>query len=209
MTDTLCIYSEEGNTDFLKTVYDKICHMPNVVGICQDSRDDDFFENLEAGCKNKDQVIFMGHGTSKALYGAAFNPIIDDKCNLDLLKGKQLVLFSCRSAEFLKRYDFHQSLGFGFVPSSLDDARDGNGLHGIPLDDFTSDNIQIIKKYLTNTWIETLDETQTLNPQELYTRLKFNINTGIVNLLISNKKVDKFMTIADILYWIKEDMALC
>ena len=151
MNKILCIYPKDTTTEFLRPVYDAVCAKPHVVGLELDTiEDDDFLEKLSNHLKDAGIVFFLGHGSSTCLYGTNLNPLIEDKMeNIEDLRNKSLILFACRSTEFIKNYHFQDSLGFGFIPTSLDDARDGV-LHGVNLRNIDS---SARKKYFISTML--------------------------------------------------------
>ena len=106
MNNILCIYPKESTTEFLRPVYNAICAKPHVVGLELDTiEDDDFLEKLSDHLADADFVFFLGHGSSSCLYGTNLNPLIDDKMgNIESLRNKSLLLFACKSAEFIKNY---------------------------------------------------------------------------------------------------------
>lgn len=97
-------------------------------------------------CKTDDIILFLGHGSSFALYGSKgnmydkidfvsynaetenpelyyYNENFINKDNWDILKDKRLVCVSCKSNEFGKTlYDngiVHSIIGFGNLPTSI------------------------------------------------------------------------------------------
>ena len=147
MNNILCIYPKDSTTEFLRPVYNAICAKPHVVGLELDTiEDDDFLEKLSDHLADADFVFFLGHGSSSCLYGTNLNPLIDDKMgNIESLRNKSLLLFACKSAEFIKNYHFQDSLGFGFIPTSLDDARDGV-LHSVNLRNIDSSCLDMFRQ---------------------------------------------------------------
>ena len=207
MNKTLCIYPKDTTTEFLRPVYSAICAKPHVVGLELDTiEDDDFLEKLSNHLKDAGIVFFLGHGSSTCLYGTNLNPLIEDKMgNIEGLRNKTLILFACKSAEFIKNYHFQDSLGFGFIPTSLDDARDGV-LHGVNLRNIDSSCLDMFRQAIVRIWHRTLTEVPLEQLATLSNVFSFYTNCEIVDTLLHSKEAPDFKILADMLYYLKEDM---
>ena len=106
MKKTLCLFPKDGTTEFLRPIYNELCKKDNIVGFDDDAiENDDYFEILENHLQEIDSLIFLGHGSGTTLYGTNFNPIIDDKNDyIRYLKGRKLLLFSCKSIDYIDNY---------------------------------------------------------------------------------------------------------
>lgn len=207
MNRVLCIYPNDPTTEFLRPVYNDICEKPNVVGLELDTIEDDFFlDKLSRHLAEADIVYFIGHGSSTCLYGTNLNPLIDDKMgNLCELQNKSLVLFACRSSEFISNHQFQDSLGFGFIPTSLDDVRDGV-LHNLKLKDIDSSAIYMFQQSIVHIWQRTLREVPLEQLLDISNVFSFYTNCEIVETLSHCKTCPDYKTVADMLYYLKEDM---
>ncbi len=207
MNDILCIYPKDATTEFLRPVYNAICAKPHVVGLELDTiEDDDFLEKLSDHLAKAGVVLFLGHGSSRCLYGTNLNPLIEDKMgNIEDLRNKSLILFACKSAEFIKNYHFQNSLGFGFVPTSLDDARDGV-LHSVNLRNIDSSCLDMFRQAIVRIWQRTLTEVSLEQLTTISNVFSFYTNCEIVDTLLHNKETPDFKILADMLYYLKEDM---
>lgn len=207
MNNILCIYPRDVTTEFLRPVYKAICANPNVVGLELDTIDDDeFLEKLSNHLANADVVFFLGHGSSTCLYGTNLNPLIEDKMgNIECLRNKSLVLFACRSAEFIKNYNFQDSLGFGFIPTSLDDVRDGV-LHSVNLRNIGSSCLDMFRQAIVRIWNRTLTEVSLEQLATISNVFSFYTNCEIVDTLLHSKESPEYRILADMLYYLKEDM---
>ena len=207
MNKILCIYPKDATTEFLRPVYNAICAKPHVVGLELDTiEDDDFLDKLSNHLADAGVVFFLGHGSSTCLYGSNLNPLIEDKMgNIEELRNKSLILFACKSADFIKTHQFHNSLGFGFIPTSLDDARDGK-LHRLNLKNLDLSSLSLFQQSIVRIWQRTLRETALEQPAEISHIFSFYTNCEIVDTLLHHKESPDYRLIADMLYYLKEDM---
>ena len=207
MNKTLCIYPKDATTEFLRPVYNAICAKPHVVGLELDTiEDDDFLEKLSNHLADAGIVFFLGHGSSNCLYGTNLNPLIEDKMgNIEGLRNKSLILFACKSAEFIKNYHFQDSLGFGFIPTSLDDARDGV-LHSVKLRNIDSSCLGRFRQAIVRIWHRTLAEVSLEQLATISNVFSFYTNCEIVDALLHSKESPDYRILADMLYYLKEDM---
>lgn len=207
MNKILCIYPKDATTEFLRPVYNDICALPNVKGLELDTiNDDDFLDHLSSALLGSNIVIFLGHGSSTCLYGTNLNPLVDDGMgNIEELRGKSMIIFACKSAEFIKRYHFPKSLGFGFIPTSLDDARDGV-LHNMNLRELDSVGLEMFKKAIVRIWHRTLKEVTFEQMERIPDLFSFYTNHEIVNTLLHHKDYQYYRIVADMLYYLKDDM---
>ena len=118
----VCIFPKDETTDFLLPLYDKLCSL-GFKGLHVDTND-----NIELVIEAIDKakvVVFLGHGTSYSLMGTPFNgdkTNIIHKENISILKDKRIFLLSCRSSEFCETYNLYPSIGFGMMPTGLEDV---------------------------------------------------------------------------------------
>ena len=207
MNKTLCIYPKDATTEFLRPVYKAICAKPHAVGLELDTiEDDDFLEKLSDHLADADGVFFLGHGSSTCLYGTNQHPLLEDKMgNIDGLHNKSLILFACKSAEFIKNYHFQDSLGFGFIPTSLDDAREGV-LHNVNLKNIDSSCLDTFQQAIVRIWSRTLSEVTLEKLAIISNVFSFYTNCEIVDTLLHGKESSDYRILADMLYYLKEDM---
>ena len=152
------------------------------------------------------KIIWLFEGSSTCLYGTNLNPLVDDGMgNIEELRGKSMIIFACKSAEFIKRYHFPKSLGFGFVPTSLDDARDGV-LHNMNLRELNSVGLEMFKKAIVRIWHRTLKEVTFEQMERIPDLFSFYTNHEIVNTLLHHKDYQYYRIVADMLYYLKDDM---
>lgn len=207
MSKVLCIYPKDDSTAFLQPLFEAICTKYNAVGLLGDaSVDDDYLEKLEQLASRAEIIFFLGHGCSHTLYGLNLNPTIcKDNGNIHLLEHKTLILYACRSIEFLQMYNLKPAWGFGFIPTSLDDAQGGQ-LHHLEIKKLEKVDITYFQNALIRIWLKTLDEVDVLDVRNFYHTFSYNTNVEIVNCLTKHQKLPHFRIIADMLYYLKEDM---
>lgn len=207
MNRILCIFPKDATTEFLRPVYNAICALPNVRGLELDTiNDDDFLESLSSSLLDADIVIFLGHGSSSCLYGTNLNPLIDvGMGNIEELRGKSMIIFACKSADFIKKYHFQESIGFGFIPTSLDDARDGV-LHNMNLKKLDPEGLEMFRQSIIRIWQSTLKELSFEQFELIPDIFSFYTNCEIVETLIHHKDYPYYRIVADMLYYLKDDM---
>lgn len=207
MNKVFCIYPQDNSTEFLAPLYEALCEKYSAEGLMGDpTDDDDYLEKLEEDCTNADTIIFLGHGCSKRLYGINLNPIIcKENDNINLLRGKKLILFACRSADFIKEYQLKNAWGFGFVPTSLDEARSGV-LHKLPICKLESVDIYYFKDAINRIWLNSLKYADVFDIHKFYSEFCFYTNVEIVKCLREQQSLPNCRLIADMLYYLKEDM---
>lgn len=209
MGKTFCIYPKDSTTAFLEPVFNAICGGQDVGSVTGDSSDDEFFDSLNKGLQDVslENLIFLGHGSSAKLYGTRFDTLLEDK-DFSLLTNKTIILFSCNSRDFLKKMGATRYIGFGFVPSGLDDINDGTNFHGLNLLQLTGRDWEYVRCKYRKIWVDSLRGFSDFNNVEgLGSRLNLYMNCAIVDVL-EDKTFPNRSLIADMLYYIKEDMVV-
>lgn len=204
MSKILCIFPKDSTTEFLEPLFEELCKKYDATPLLGDPQDDDdYLDKLAELAEQSDTIIFLGHGSSRVLYGVNFNELIHD-CNVDILQDKNLVLFACNSVGFIKKYKLTHALGFGIVPTSHYDAENGK-LHSLPLKNLTILDIGHIQKAIVRIWSRTLVEADILDVSSFYKVFSYYTNVEIVECL-KKREQQNFRLIADILYYLKTDM---
>lgn len=204
MSKVLCIYPKDKTTEFLEPLFDDICKRCSAVPLLGDPQDDDdYLDKLEELAGKSETIVFLGHGSSGVLYGVNFNELIYDY-NVDMLRGKNLVLFACNSVGFIHKFGLTHALGFGIVPTSDYDAETGK-LHSLNLKVLTLPDITYIQQAIVRIWQKTLAETDLSDVRRFYAVFSYYTNVEIVSCL-KNCSHQNFRLIADILYYLKDDM---
>lgn len=207
MNNILCISPIDLSTQFLKPIVESLSLLSGVTLLCGDSTDDEFYEKLESYLKDTcfSTIVFLGHGTKSMLYGSNLN-ILLDTYDLGAINDKSFILFSCYSKELLSRIDAHSYIGFGFIPSGLDDVRDQRFLHNVDLSILSDEDWENIRRIYCEIWLNAIQENNgLLNLKGLGNKLTLNINKHIVKILL-NKYIPERKLYADILYYIGRDM---
>ncbi|MBQ4407570.1 MAG: hypothetical protein II852_11275 [Bacteroidales bacterium] len=208
MKKTVCIYPEDQTTAFLQPVYQHICTNLNAVGFNSDTTDeDDSLEKIYDEIKDAGFVIFLGHGTSKELYGSRFDNIVFNATNINILHNKKVLLVACKSEQFIQKFKLKNAIGFGNMPTSLDDARTFEFIHEISIRNFTSKEINIYKEALIRILIYAISD-EAINDFHLFKeRLKFLTHKEIVECLL-HKESNYYRELTDIIYYIYKDMII-
>lgn len=207
MNNVLCIYPKDNTTAFLQPICDALSDKLNAHVLYGDPiDDDDYLDKLEYEVLDADTVVFLGHGSSKILYGIGQNQLIcSENENVYLLEGKKLILFACRSCEFIHNHNLKDAWGFGFIPTSLDDARDGR-LHNVNTNVLEGVDIDYFKDAIVRIWVKSLNEADVNDILAFYKAFNFNTNVEIVKCLLKHKELPHRRIISDMLYYLKEEM---
>lgn len=109
-------------------------------------------------------IVFLGHGTNERLYGGESLPQFEKKSfiklnEMNIFEGQNLFLLSCNSSGLIQSSyrlsKFNKSIGFGELPTSLQEVENNKRLstEGIleeTIADFKSEIVNIISKALAN-----------------------------------------------------------
>lgn len=208
MKKIVCIYPEDETTAFLQPLYEHICSTLNAVGIHNDTtEDDDTLDKIYAEINDTDCVIFLGHGTSVELYGSRCDNVVFESNNHNLLDSKRLLLLSCNSNQFIKKYEKNDSIGFGFLPTSLDDVRRTRKLHNVDIENIEKIDVDTYNMALVQSLINTISLNTMYDFHLFKERLKFNISREIVSCLIKRDSPN-YRIVADMLYYVYKDMII-
>lgn len=206
MSKTICIFPQDYTTDFLRPLCNYICKEFNATEIAFDTTsDDDPHEVIYKEIKEAQNIFFLGHGRSDCLFASIIDndPIID-RTNITLLYEKRLFLLACRSNEFINKFHLSNAIGFGFLPTSMDDISRSK-LHNLDISHETSKDIDCFKNALIKSLMESLSPETILDFHLFKERFKFNVNRQIIDCLTS-KKASNYRLVADELYYLYKDM---
>ena len=117
MNNVLCIFPKDCTTEFLNPVYEEIISIYTAKGLLGDpTEDDEYLEKLSSEASRADSIVFLGHGSSKSLYGLNFNEIIcEENENIDIFRGKRIILFACKSIDFIRHFNFFSHIVDGIA----------------------------------------------------------------------------------------------
>lgn len=210
MNKVLCIFPQEQTTSFLQPVYNMLVRM-GADGFNHNTveSDDDLQSILHGQIKNSESVIVLCHGCGTCLYGTQGelgfdgNELLSGN-DLSILKDKQLLLFSCNSAELAKKNEYHSSVVFGLIPSTIYETQTAK-FHKLAMKELDESDVCVIQQSLVQVWLRTLTHVGLKDLRQFCETFRFFTNVEIVNILIKHP-TKQFRTIADILFYIKEDM---
>lgn len=210
MNKVLCIFPQEQTTSFLQPVYDMLVRM-GAEGFNHNTveSDEDLQSILHAQINESDFVIVLCHGCSTCLYGTQGELGFDGNellsgGDLFRLKDKKLVLFSCNSAELAKKNEYASSVVFGLIPSTIYETQNA-GFHELPMKELDEKDVGVIQQLLVCVWLRTLEQVGFDDLRQFCDTFRFYMDVEIVNVLIG-RLTNHFRTIADVLFYIKEDM---
>ena len=211
MSKIVCIYSEKDYAvDFLSSLCNYICDELSAirVGYDKDSDDDTITEIYDA-VTDANIVFFLGHGRSDALFADLFdNFTLFDKENVDQLRGKQLFLLACNSADFIKKYGLIDAVGFEDLPTSQYDAQKRKNIHNIDITNLTKNDIEIYNTLMISVLCNTIS-SETIKDLSLFReRFKFQVSVEIVKCLTQYRDIENYRKIADLLFYLQRDMVI-
>lgn len=169
--------------------------------------------------KNQTTVIFMGHGASHCVYRPSdergyASPLINSS-NIEVLKGKNFISLSCRSAEFVQSMQVHLEestlIGFGDLPTYWSDiaavrefdANAYNGVNDVVLEEF--------REIIVDSFSKSLNDTIAIGHtfQYLYYRFKLYVNKFLSSVVsdINISPVDRSI-LGNLLYDLKDQVIL-
>lgn len=206
MSNVVCIFPQDDTTDFLRPLCDHICVTFKAEEVGYDiSGDDNQIEIIYNKTKNAKTIFFLGHGTSTSLYAKLNEVILFNQTNISLLQNKQLFLLACNSDQFINTYKLSKAMGFGFLPTSLYDARHIRKLHNLRIEHLKENDIDSYNTALVNALINTLSDS-TLSDSHLFAeRLKFSTCEEIVRILLQ-RGTPNYRLVADELYYFYKDL---
>lgn len=206
MSKVVCIYPQDETTDFLRPLCDHICATFNAEEVgYSTSGETDPKEIIFDRIKDAKIVFFLGHGTSSSLYAKLNEVLLFTNDNISLLKDKQLFLLACNSDQFIKNNKLSDSIGFGFLPTSLYDARHVRKLHSMRIEHLKESDIQIYNSALVNALINTLSITTMADSYIFAERLKLSTCEEIVKILMQRESPN-YRLVADALYYFYNDV---
>ena len=206
MNKVFCIYPTDQTTEFLLPVFNTISKFQGVISLAGDSREDLFYERFKEILLDEslDTFIFLGHGNSKYLYGSGFNILIPHD-ELFQINHKKFILFSCNSSDLLENIQSKCHIGFGFIPSELEDLSSMQSFHKMDLSSLKKEDIDYLRKKYVSAWLRALDGLPFFDIEALGKRLYLFLNRAIVDTLM-DKSIKNRRLISDILFYIKSDL---
>jgi len=95
---TLVIHPHDQSTHFLKPIYENIPNKTIITGGL-------FVDEINKLIYNHDQIIMLGHGSPKGLFGVNFKrSYVIDEDQVDLLQDKECIFIWCHADQFVKQH---------------------------------------------------------------------------------------------------------
>ena len=207
MKKSVCIYPEDYTTAFLRPLYEHICITFDAVGVVYDtSGDEDPLEIIYNELNDAQTVFFLGHGMSTCLYASIIDNVqLINKDNIAFITGKRLL--ACNADQFINNFNLSDAIGFGFLPTSIDDVRNRKKLHNLCIKDLEKKDVDKYNSALVRALVNTLSEATMLDLHLFKERLRFNISREIVQCLLK-KEGHNYRTVADELYYVYKDLII-
>lgn len=204
---TVCLYMEDITTTFLGPLCEHICSTFDAIKIGYDtSGDEDPLELIYQELCDAQTVFFLGHGMSTCLYASILDNVeLINNDNIDLLEGKQLFLLACNSDQFIRKYKLKNAIGFGFLPTSLDDIRNTSKFHDMHIGDLDKGDVDCYNTSIVNSLKNTICPQIMIDTHLFEKQLLFNVSKEIVQCLLK-KDVTNYRTVADELFYVFKDM---
>lgn len=156
-------------------------------------------------------LLFLGHGFSEGIYGGCYVAegkqvlLRKDKGEV-LFKDKKVILFSCRSSEFITTFSetFEVAIGFGDIKTTKDDLTSNHDKKKYR--DLNS--IRIFRENLVNLFISSFVESIEMNYTFLqyYNSLKLRINKCICKFSLSKEPNERLA--GELMFELKKEMLL-
>lgn len=171
--------------------------------------DEDLQSILHNQIECSDYVIVLCHGCSTCLYGTQGESGFDGNellsgGDLNRLKGKELVLFSCNSVELAKKNELASSVVFGLIPSTIYETQNVE-FHKLPMKELDENDVVVIQQSLVHVWLRTLERVWLKDLRQFCNTFRLFLDVEIADILI-RRQTNHFRTIADILFYMKKDM---
>jgi len=116
MYKTLVIHPHDQSTHFLKPIYENIPNKTIITGGL-------FIDEVNKLIYNHDQIIMLGHGSPKGLFGVNFKrSYVIDEDQVDLLQDKECIFIWCHADQFVKQHGlkgFHSGMFVSEVEEAL------------------------------------------------------------------------------------------
>lgn len=185
MAKKICIiHPVDATTDFLSEIYKNIDE--SKISILRIEKKEEHFSFYDC-IPLENTVLFLGHGTSDSLNGAStldFEGIFMSENQLNVFENKDIILFSCRSNQYIKK--FYQSAnlknGIGF-PNMITDYTEISQYDTDRAEGLTSEDIEEFKKALVEIMAGSIRDfiELNLNIYQLYNRIILRTNKIILN----------------------------
>lgn len=162
-------------------------------------------------------IVFLGHGSSNCLCGARIGTASVEHFfiaeeGLAIFRGKNILLLSCRSEEYLNCYSdelgLRFSIGFGDIPTESEEIEHLQRISA-EYDNITEHILNEFKEHIVNVIKLSLADIidNKLTALDLYNRIKLRINKKISIILLENRN-EKNRKIALLLYGLKTESKL-
>lgn len=159
-------------------------------------------------------IVFIGHGTSVALYGAYTSEYKNEKFitikNFPVFDGKELLLVSCYSSSLLNRVKlqkFSKGMGFGDLPTDWNDIQSAREHDVDAYKGFTESTIETFRKCLIEIIKYSLSDflNNNLELKELQALIVLRINKRIAKYYTENRIGN--IPLSDALFKMKQEIA--
>lgn len=207
----IIIYPSDPTTKFLNIIVDKAQKTIN----CQIDRvKPDLYKNtlmlIETTSISK-TVLFLGHGFSEGIYGGCY--VADGRLVLlrkdkgeVLFKNRKVILFCCRSSEFISSFKdiFEVAIGFGDIKTTKEDLITANDKKKYR----ANDSIKIFRENLVDLFAKAFVESCQMNYTFLqyYNSIKLRINKQICRFSLSNDLNERLA--GELMFELKKEMIL-
>lgn len=205
-----CIHSLDQSTKFLESFKDIVPDSYIVIDTSEDS-----LQNVIEKVKSLEPIsliLFLGHGHSRGIYcpvleGLEKRIFIDIKMGEEMFRNHDLILLSCKSADFIQSLSsYNGAIGFGNIISSPEESSAEAEYTG-KYRDLAEDDIH----YFNNSYVNAIAKCFKFLIQgnilfrEMPDYISFYINKEI-NLILRQKNKANKTEVATLLFEFRNDM---
>lgn len=211
-TSIFCVHSLDDSTGFLDAFKDVLPDHYTVIEANDDSLEE-ALEKLKA-LKPTSLIIFLGHGHSRCIYSPESGSyekkiFVDVKAANELFRGHDLILLSCKSADFINSLStYNMAIGFGNIISSVAESGAEAEYTG-RFRDLTDEDIQ----YFNRAYVSAISKCvkllmeKLISFKELAKQISFYINQEIIVVLKQKDKSNR-VELARLLFEFRNELLL-
>lgn len=208
------IYPSDPSTDFLKSATLNVINSiggENVSLISCHASDDGYEKTIDEikAIPDGAKVVFLGHSTPTTIFGGECpaykrKPLLE-LSDMSIFKGKSLFVVSCFSAKLLKSTRIHRGyspcVGFGLLPSELDELVSHNKLNKLSLSQY---DIDIFKEFLCELVGKAVVCFFLNDANRLFGYVKILVNRKITEIIFSKNN----LKVAEMLYYVVNEVVV-
>jgi hypothetical protein len=206
----ILVFPHDPSTAFLKEIADKLKpFLSKDIDRAMPNEYDKTISFIDSSPNST--FLFLGHGYSDGLYGGCYvihgrEILVKKDVALKLFNGRRIILFCCRSSEFLSKVEgsFQVAIGFGNIKTSKEDllTKADKEKYRDP------ESIRLFREKLVTIFTNALIETITMKYSfyQFYNSLKLRINKMICKFSLS-KNPNEILA-GELMFELRKEMIL-